>query len=230
MILPKIFPSVCDPSLCSPSGSYLLNYRIQSHMYVWLDNVTEESSWLRAEGMTICCVSTVITIVLRIVAIGEVFFKGAYIFCTSPWATNPLDNAKKGLDELFNHTKNNIFNAIYIPFEFFDAIISILIEPKKTIILITECMKIHLNHSESGTLKTNQHIKELQKIKDLASYKFDLYQQRVVLRNHIKRITNNGFHNQSLCDLCKIIQDRGQDLGRATAENEIRRMYEIIIS
>lgn len=168
--------------LCSPSCSYLINYQIQSNLYNWLDEKTEETQLWRLPAVGIWSASTAITSITRVMGIAEVFFKGAGILLSSPLSRTPCNNAKIGVKEIFDHAPKNCLRVAFIPVEFFVGTIENLIEPKGFAMKMAQRMKINLAHAKAGTLKGAEHERELGFMEANAKPKFMDYQDRMFRR------------------------------------------------
>jgi hypothetical protein len=172
------------PSLCSTANSYWVNYEIQSCLYNWLDDNTEEPTHLKSLGFAVWCVSSLVTTITRIAGIAEVFFVGLGILLTAPLTAKPIENAKIGLNEIFVHTPKNVlrtvstiaeflFGALYLFFGYescFDA--------KGFTMNMVEYMKFNLKHARNGTIHSDEHKNDLRCVDGIAGRRFKQYQKR----------------------------------------------------
>lgn len=148
-------------NLCSPSFCYLINYEIQSKMYDWFDDVTEERMQLKLPGFGMLCVSNIITTITRVTAIAETFFDGSCILLSAPFTDNRLVNIKNGLHEILVHSPKNVLRTIFIPVEFTVGAVFNFAEPKYFTIWMSECMKVNLKHARAFTINTESHNSDL---------------------------------------------------------------------
>ncbi|HRD55587.1 MAG TPA: hypothetical protein PLC42_04230 [Parachlamydiaceae bacterium] len=148
-------------NLCSPSFSYLINYEIQSRMYNWFDKITDERQWLRLPGICIWTASNIGTIITRIAGVVETFFNGTSVLLSAPFTDNCLSNATLGLRQIFVHTPKNFLRTIFIPVEFIFGAAFNFAAPKYFTILMSECMKVNLNHAKAGTIESKEHYIDL---------------------------------------------------------------------
>lgn len=173
-------------SFCSPSYSYLINYKIQSKMYNLLDENTEETEYLTSSGLGVWCASISVSTIAKVVGIAEVFIKGSGLFLSSPFTDNRIHNAKLGLNEVFVHTPKNILRTACIPVEFFLGTILILIEPKSFTMEMAECMRVNLLHAENGTIHSDKHQRNLMSVSGVVKPKFMKWQGRMYERLRAK--------------------------------------------
>lgn len=158
------------PCLCSPSYSYLANYRIQHDLYEWWDNYTPpENDCVRIPGICIWTASSLVTLVTRVTGVAEVFLLGAGTILIHP---------KAGLKDVFIETPKNVLRVINTPIMFFTGAISTLIDPKFFTMYILECAKANLKHSRNKTIGSEQHKKDLDYVHTVVKRNFLEYQQK----------------------------------------------------
>jgi hypothetical protein len=130
-------------------------------MYGWVDKNTEETENLGLLGMGVWCASNALSLAGRVAAIPEVFLLGAGTFLIAPFTSNPIENAKVGLREVFVHIPKNILSVACLPIEFFIGTILNCTDPKFLIIDMSKGMKVHLLHAKNGTLHSEKYSSDI---------------------------------------------------------------------
>jgi hypothetical protein len=145
----------------SHSLSYAINCGIQSPMFKWLDEKTEETEWVRFPAACAFIASNIITTATRITGVAESLLFGSVILLHSPFSQKKMENAKLGLHEISVHTPKNILRVAFVTIEVcVDGIFGVLMNPKFYIMHASECMKVNLEHSKKGTIGSLEHSRD----------------------------------------------------------------------
>lgn len=176
------------PFTCSPSASFLLNCHIQSGIYNWLDKQADERQYteqsqhlIRPFVISVWMGANVITIATRVTSIAEAFLKGSSTLLSTPFISDKIPHAQRGLKEIFINMPLDVLRLIYFPIDCIDEFIEICIDPKFFTMLKTEYFKRNLLHAKQGTLHSNEHKNQLQCVEGVVNPKFMNYQQDVYL-------------------------------------------------
>lgn len=172
----------------SPTQSCYLNYQIQSHIWNWLDDTSEEAQYSRLTIFGAWCGSNTITAIMRTVAVAEVFFKGSYNLLRAPFTEIPIINATTGIHELCVGIPKNILRMLFTIGEFIIEIPLLLIHPKYFTMTVAECMKRNLKHAEVGSLSSNAHKQDLACIDGIVKPTFMKYQRRMFNRDPLSKV------------------------------------------
>ena len=174
------------PFSCSPSASYLLNCHMQSGIYNWLDkqaderNYTEQSEHLiRPLVFSVCLGANVVTVATRVTSIVETFLRGSSTLLSTPFISDRILHAQRGMKEIFVNTPLDILRLMYFPIDFIDDLVGICIDPKHFTMLKIECLKTNLLHAQQGTLHSERHKKDLRCAGGIVKPKFMNYQHAV---------------------------------------------------
>ena len=176
------------PFTCSPSASYLLNCHMQSGIYNWLDKQADERQYteqsehlIRPLVISICVGANVVTIATRVTSIVETFLRGSSTLLSTPFISDRVFHAQKGMKEIFVNTPLDVLRLIYFPVDLMDDLVGIFIEPKFFTMLKTEYFKRNLLHAQQGSLHSDEHKNMLQCVEGVVKPKFMNYQEAVMV-------------------------------------------------
>lgn len=173
---------------CSPSASYLLNCHIQSGIYNWLDKQADERQYteqsqhlIRPLVISVWMGANIITVATRVTSIAEAFLKGSSTLLSTPFISDKVPHAQRGMKEIFVNMPLDVLRLLYFPIDCIDDLIGICLDPKFFTMLKIEYLKRNLLHAQRGTLHDEKHKKDLRCAAGVVKPKFMNYQQDVYL-------------------------------------------------
>lgn len=174
------------PLTCSPSASYLLNCHMQSGIYNWLDKQADERQYteqsqhvIRPLVISVWMGANVITVATRVMSIAEAFLKGASTLLSTPFISDKIPHAQRGMKEICINMPLDVLRLLYFPIDCIDDFIEICIDPRFFTMLKIEYCKRNLLHAQQGTLHSEEHKEKLQCVEGVVNPKFMNYQEAV---------------------------------------------------
>lgn len=172
---------------CSPSSSYLLNCHIQSGICNWLDKQADERQHteqfqhlIRPLVISVWMGANIITVATRVTSIAEAFLKGSSTLLSTPFISDKVPHAQRGMKEIFVNMPLDVLRLIYFPIDFIDDLVGICIDPKLFTMSKIECLKTNLLYAKQGTLHSERHKKDLRCAGGVVKPKFMNYQEDVM--------------------------------------------------